>query len=382
MTINAVTDAVLTIDPATLLYDINIDAQGDIETADFFDTSILYSIFGERRANKDEVLDARYRRGWIGSEGKDFENGSKVWLFEQSRITATNLARIADEVKKSLQWLVDDGLAVSLIVESVTVDTKRNKLVLTLDIRRSADKVERRFFDLWDNTGKPRVFKESVVFSPRDLIGMVLWLDSADSSSVIESGGPGTGVSQWNDNSGKGHHLKQSVGVDRPSLEAGGSILFDGVSQFLKADAFTLVQPETIYIVFQQLSFTFLDTIYDGNTENSGVLSQLAPTPNISFQVGANFLGIITSLPLGVYGVIITVVNGPSSVLQLNNKTPITGDTGTIDMNGFTLAKKPGIGRFGNIQVKEVIIYDTAHDVSERNTVIAYLINKWAISFA
>jgi len=154
VTVNAVTDAVLTIDVATQLYDINIDAQGDIETADFFDTSILYSIFGERRANKDEVLDARYRRGWIGSEGKDFENGSKLWLFEQSRITATNLARIADEVKKSLQWLVDDGFAVSLIVESVTVDTKRNKLVLALDIRRSADKVERRFFDLWDNTGR------------------------------------------------------------------------------------------------------------------------------------------------------------------------------------------------------------------------------------
>lgn len=154
MTVKAVTDAVLTIDPVTQRYDINIDAQGDIETADFFDTSILYSIFGERRANKDEVLDARYRRGWIGSEGKDFENGSKLWLFEQSRMTATNIARIADEIKKSLQWLVDDGFAVSLIVESVSVDTTRNKLVLALDIRRSADKVERRFFDLWDNTGK------------------------------------------------------------------------------------------------------------------------------------------------------------------------------------------------------------------------------------
>lgn len=154
MTVNAATDAVLTIDPATQLYDINIDAQGDIETADFFDTSILYSIFGERRANNDEVLDARYRRGWIGNEGKDFENGSKLWLFEQSRITATNLARIADEVKKSLQWLVDDGFAVSLIVESVTVDTKRNKLVLALDIRRSADKVDRQLFDLWENTGR------------------------------------------------------------------------------------------------------------------------------------------------------------------------------------------------------------------------------------
>lgn len=153
MTINAVTDAVLTIDPVTRLYDINIDAQGDIETADFFDTSLLYSLFGERRANKDEVVDARLRRGWIGNEGKDFENGSKLWLFQQARITATNLSRIADEAKKALRWLVDDGFAVSIEAE-VTIDISRNKLILILDIRRSFDKVERRFFDLWDNTGK------------------------------------------------------------------------------------------------------------------------------------------------------------------------------------------------------------------------------------
>ena len=75
MTIGAVTDALLTIDTTTQLYDINIDTQGDIETADFFDTSILYSLFGERRANTDEIVDARSRRGWIGSQGKDFENG-------------------------------------------------------------------------------------------------------------------------------------------------------------------------------------------------------------------------------------------------------------------------------------------------------------------
>jgi len=153
MTVNATTDAVLKIDEKTGLYDISIDSQGDIETADFFDTSILYSLFGERRANKDEVVDARSRRGWIGNEGTDFENGSKLWLFEQARITATNLSRIADEAKNSLQWLVDDGRAVSITVADVSIDTSSNKLILILDIARSFDQVERRFFDLWNNTG-------------------------------------------------------------------------------------------------------------------------------------------------------------------------------------------------------------------------------------
>jgi len=153
MTIGKVTDAVLTIDPITGLYDINIGPDGDIETADFFDTAIIYGLLGERRASKEEVLDARYRRGWIGNEGRDFENGSKLWLFENSRFTVSNFARIADEARKSQQHLVDDGFAVSIEVESISIDTTRNKLVLALDIRRSLDKVERRLFDLWDNTG-------------------------------------------------------------------------------------------------------------------------------------------------------------------------------------------------------------------------------------
>jgi len=152
MTVNATTDAVLRRDPITGIYDINIDEEGDIETADFFDTSILYSLFGERRADVNEVVDARFRRGWIGNEGKDFENGSKLWLFKQARITATNLARINDEAKKALEWFIADQLVVSIIAK-VSIDVGENRLILTVDTRRSANKVERRFFVLWDNTG-------------------------------------------------------------------------------------------------------------------------------------------------------------------------------------------------------------------------------------
>ena len=85
--------------------------------------------------------------------GRDFDNGSKLWLIENSRFTVSNFARIADEVRKGQQNLVDDGFAVSIEVASVTIDTAKNKLILALDIKRSLDKVERRFFDLWENTG-------------------------------------------------------------------------------------------------------------------------------------------------------------------------------------------------------------------------------------
>ena len=143
------TDAVLT--RVNGYYDISINGDGDIETDDFFDTSILYSLFGERRANEDEVTEAQLRRGWIGNEGKDFENGSKLWLFQQARLTRTNLSRIEDEARKALQWLVDDGFATA--IEDVIAAPGPEGLELSINIRRTRDIVEPRLFKLWQNTG-------------------------------------------------------------------------------------------------------------------------------------------------------------------------------------------------------------------------------------
>ncbi len=145
-------DVVLTINPETQLYDITIDSDGDILTDDFFDTSMLYSLFGEKRADQSEVAEPQLRRGWIGNEGTDFENGSKLWLFEQARLTRTNLNGIEDEASKSLQWLIDDGYLVS--IDEVNTTVKNGIVSLEIIFRRSRSKVERRFYELWQNTGQ------------------------------------------------------------------------------------------------------------------------------------------------------------------------------------------------------------------------------------
>lgn len=144
-------DAILTRDTASGLFDISIDANGDIASADFFDTAILYSLFGERRASASEVVEPQFRRGWVGNDNT-FENGSKLWLFTQARLTRTNLNRIEDEARKALRWLVDDGFAVA--VDEVSTNLQNGRPFLNVTIRRSRDKVERRSFDLWENTGR------------------------------------------------------------------------------------------------------------------------------------------------------------------------------------------------------------------------------------
>jgi phage gp46-like protein len=141
-------DAVLTINDNGF-YDISIDDNGDIYTEEFFTTAILYSLFGERRASKDEVADPQLRRGWIGNDD-DFENGSKIWLLRQAKLTRDNLNRLEDEARKSLEWLVDDGYAVA--IGEVTASVSDNNVTLEVNIYRSRDKVYRQYYKLWEAT--------------------------------------------------------------------------------------------------------------------------------------------------------------------------------------------------------------------------------------
>jgi phage gp46-like protein len=141
--------------PSVVEFDISFDSDGDILTKDSFDTSIQMSILCERRADPSEVPDAIRRRGWIGnvlSDTPGFEIGSKLWLYEQSRLTNDTLNGVKGAAIEATQWLIDDELAKN-IEASITRNTKTGKMELKMTIEFSSGQVAQRFFDLWENTG-------------------------------------------------------------------------------------------------------------------------------------------------------------------------------------------------------------------------------------
>lgn len=180
-------------------------------------------------------------------------------------------------------------------------------------------------------------------------------------------------VSQWADQSGNGRHLKQSTGAAQPTLQSGGSILFDGTSDFLKCDPFTLNQPETLYLLWRQVTWTSPNYLIDGNATNSAASAQVIASPQINLNAGSD-AGNNSNFAVNVYAVVAYVVNGAASMVQVNSTAPTTGDAGTGNMGGFTLgARGAGTSGFSNIEVKEVILYSAAHSAATRARVIAYL---------
>lgn len=132
-------------------FDFDWAEDGDISTASNLDTSILMSLFCEARAAASEIPNPALRRGWIGNETTpNFEQGSKAWEFEQERVTGSVLAELGVIIRKSLQWLIDDGIAVNVTVEQPTI--KNGRVCVFINLFRDGSPVDRRFYDLWDAT--------------------------------------------------------------------------------------------------------------------------------------------------------------------------------------------------------------------------------------
>lgn len=189
----------------------------------------------------------------------------------------------------------------------------------------------------------------------------------------------GLGASSVLDRSGNSNALLQGTDAKRPALQGDGTILFNGTSHFLKCNAFTLVQPETIYLVFKQVSWTDADHICNGDSANVA-LFQSGFTPRLSMFAGSS-TGNNTNLAVGTYGVVAAVFNGASSLTQVNNTAPSTGNAGASNPGGFTLgANNGGGGAWSNIQFAEGIVFPQAHDAATRAMLISALLSAHGLA--
>ena len=198
---------------------------------------------------------------------------------------------------------------------------------------------------------------------------------NAATVTINTSGATGARISGARD-------LYQGTAANQPilTIAAGGNYLtFDGSNDYLKAAAFALAQPETVYMVMSQVSWTLNDVFFDGNATASVRTYQSATTPRIRSRAGATGSELAT-FPVGTNGVITTVFSGASSLLRYNRTAALTGDFGTVGANGFTLAANGDGSSPANITASEVLVYSTADATAQQNAVIGYLARKWSIS--
>ena len=203
-------------------------------------------------------------------------------------------------------------------------------------------------------------------FLPTQIAGGVAWYRKG--TGIVT----GAGVSNWPDAFGLGHDLLQGTDAARPALQADGSILFDGTSHFISAAGFTLILPYTIYLLGSQVSWTGNDRIYSGSSGSDVTGTQLGASPDVVFLSGGSSTN--SNWAIGVNSAVAVVYDASGIISRVNNTTPVVGSAAINNMTGFQLAVyTDGAQQFGNIQVKEVILYSGAHTTAQQNAVINYL---------
>lgn len=116
------------------IFDIPV-INSDLATVDGVETAIGVSIFTDARAPSGVVKDAFRRRGWSGNiltfqDG--FELGSILWTLDQTRVNQNTLNTGEDVVRKSLQYMIDDGIADTIDIIMEKTGTRQGTITIVL----------------------------------------------------------------------------------------------------------------------------------------------------------------------------------------------------------------------------------------------------------
>ena len=104
--------------------DINFDNFGDIKTSNDIEVSIITALFTDMRVNS--------QRGHFGLK---YDEASKMWLYNQKRITTQTLINLKAEIYRSLKYLENNDYINSLSVD-ISVEGLNNEIWITIKISK------------------------------------------------------------------------------------------------------------------------------------------------------------------------------------------------------------------------------------------------------
>lgn len=132
----------------------------DVKRDNGLETSILISLFSDRLALRDDVLqnDNINRAGWWGDEvpmkynRNDDYIGSRLWLIERSKTTNETIENAKLYIKESLQWIIDDKVAENIYIDVWKVENVKDTIGISINILKNKNEnVSYKYYYNWEN---------------------------------------------------------------------------------------------------------------------------------------------------------------------------------------------------------------------------------------
>lgn len=232
----------------------------------------------------------------------------------------------------------------------------------------------------------------SVPFNPVQTSGCALWLDAADSGTLVLSG---SNVTQWNDKSSSGLLFSPPVGSN-PTLSQNGplqqSVLFTTTQSLSSSSNATLGPTQSWFVVFRSISssnFFFIEHssnvnntdgsfLYGGNGDLFAARRTSANLiiDNIGFNVSpftsnTNYLASFVSSNTNPG--LLWKINGTDRTAVY--RTTFTALSGSVARQFFINSRVTA-----NNYIGEVLIYDGALSSNQVQVIEGYLAWKWGLN--
>ena len=221
-------------------------------------------------------------------------------------------------------------------------------------------------------------------FSPRQIPGCALWLDGADSSTILFSSG--SNVSTWSDKSGNGRNATVYAGT--PTYTSALGMTFNGSSSLqITYTASPILESMFVIIKFNSVSG-------QGDILSGTAAGQREYLMYVPYSPGTIYLGRHSTGPSGAIngGTVTTgsnyllgyVFNGTGNTISFFQ----SGNIITSGTPQFTYSAGGTISVIGSYngggylqgQIYEMIIYSTALSITERQQIESYLSQKWGLT--
>ena len=236
-------------------------------------------------------------------------------------------------------------------------------------------------------------------FSPRQIPGLGLWLDGADSSSITTV----TGVSQWNDKSGNGYNLTQGSTGSQPTRTGNLLNFVSNYNMNIPQAAINNASTWSMFFLVNPIASVnwFMAKQRDGvNSYNIFSTTQTGgPGPNAYFTGLTNYLYVrmfnagtlaasSAALTMSQLQILSFVYDGTNMLIYINGNLSST-TAGSFAIQNDTSSTNFLLGQWfgngtnynsnGNFQLGELIYFNTAITATNRQQVESYLAQKWGL---
>ena len=231
-------------------------------------------------------------------------------------------------------------------------------------------------------------------FDPRTIPGCALWLDAADTATVVTSGNV---VTQWNDKSGLGN---TTTAIGGSPTYSSSQINLNGSSTYLSGPYSNTTTTLTAFVV-ATVNFSLGDygayyrLLSVGSTaandyNNAAYAAAILHQPNSTniggYRNGAqNYVSVTTNTPF----LLVQQYNGSTAQLYLNGTTSTsTGSSGSFSTSSYSIGRDVGNTdgtppvysyAYWPGSIREVILFNVSLTQLERRQVEGYLASKWGL---